>query len=268
MTATLEPTRRTFLFGGKSKCFHALHPRRVNKPDLREVLRTGRKTDLWIVNSQVAASDIVQNIEWKNPPTCGAAIILDDVSATLLEAMEICFSKVAFSGSHGAMLLPEELAEAMTSNHRKDLAIAGTIDPQSKVLTFWRGDLSKLVVPLSAFENTSAVETPDFSQFAIIDYGQTIRFGEYEAAFDSLLYEFDPRFRQKLKKKRRESEQSFGASLRRLRKQRRLTRDDFTPLTAKTIARIERGEVSKPRGATLRIISDRLGVASEDIESY
>ncbi|MCC5828415.1 MAG: helix-turn-helix transcriptional regulator [Phycisphaeraceae bacterium] len=263
--------RRTFLFGGKAhrpERFRALKASRVRKPELHDVLRSSRKTDLWILYSQQAALDILSHVEWRNRPACGAALLLDDVRASVLEALEGCFSQVAFSGSRGAVLSPEELSDAMIADHRGDLAIMGVMDDQSRTLTLWRGDMSKLVVPFSAFDNTSDVEKPDFDRFSIVDHGQTIRFGEYEAAFDSLLYDYDPDFRRELKKKRRKSDQSFGASLRRLRKQRRLSRDSFPPLTAKTIARIERGEVSTPRGKTLATIAERLGVEPEEIEGF
>jgi transcriptional regulator with XRE-family HTH domain len=54
----------------------------------------------------------------------------------------------------------------------------------------------------------------------------------------------------------------------RLRKQRRLKRSDFAPISAKEIARIERNEVEKPHARTLETIAERLGVRPEEIESY
>ena len=69
-------------------------------------------------------------------------------------------------------------------------------------------------------------------------------------------------------KERQESEKSFGASLRRLRIQKRLSRSDFAPLAAKTIARIERNEIGKPHGKSLNTIAQRLGVAVDQIETY
>jgi hypothetical protein len=96
----------------------------------------------------------------------------------------------------------------------------------------------------------------------------TVAFGGYEASADGILYEFDPAYRQKLKKERQASEKSFGASLRRLRLQRRLKRGDFAPVAAKTIARIERGDVERPQGKTLEAIEKKLGMNAEQIESY
>ena len=60
----------------------------------------------------------------------------------------------------------------------------------------------------------------------------------------------------------------YLASLRRLRLMRGLSRDDFPGVAAKTIARIERGEVERPREETLHRIAQRLGVAPADITTY
>ena len=54
----------------------------------------------------------------------------------------------------------------------------------------------------------------------------------------------------------------------RLRKQRRLKRSDFAPISSKEIARIERNEVEQPHAKTLEAVADRLGVRSEEIEGY
>ncbi|HQA43685.1 MAG: helix-turn-helix transcriptional regulator [Phycisphaerae bacterium] len=100
------------------------------------------------------------------------------------------------------------------------------------------------------------------------DYGQTLRFGRYEAATEAVLYEYDPDYRRHLKARRRAEDTGFGPSLRRLRKQRGLRRSDFAPLSAKTIARLERGEVEKPHGDTLAIIAKKLRVKPDEIEMY
>jgi hypothetical protein len=98
--------------------------------------------------------------------------------------------------------------------------------------------------------------------------GRPLILGAYEASADSILYEMDQEYRKKVHRQRKDSQKSFGASLLRLRKQRRLRRGQFAPLSAKTIARIERNEIAKPRGRTLQIIADRLGVPPEEIGTY
>ena len=60
----------------------------------------------------------------------------------------------------------------------------------------------------------------------------------------------------------------IGACLRRLRLQRGLRQSDFGDVSAKTIARIERGETEVPLGQTLKAIVARLEVEPDEITSY
>ncbi len=167
------------------------------------------------------------------------------------------------------VILPNEaLAEVLTDANRRDLCLGGSVDGRLGLLVVVRGDLDLLTVPLSAFDASGEGIEPDFADFEVIDHGQTLRFGIYEASFDAVLYEWDPEYRRRIGQLRREEERSFGASLRRLRLQRRLSREDFPGVSAKSIARIERGEVGRPRPDTLRKIADRLGVAPGDIQGF
>jgi hypothetical protein len=65
-----------------------------------------------------------------------------------------------------------------------------------------------------------------------------------------------------------EKDASFGGALRRLRLQRGLRREDFDGISAKEIARIERGEVAKPHADTLATLAARFGVKPEEIETF
>ena len=126
-----------------------------------------------------------------------------------------------------------------------------------------------LTVPFSAFETSGDGTEPVFSEFAMIDCGQTVRLGAYEAAVDAILYENDREYRRRLSKQRLQAEQSFGASVRRLRKQRGLRREDFEPdLSSKTIARIEQGKVKRIRAKTLGAIAEHLCVAPEELATF
>src|ERR1035437_5732277 len=131
-----------------------------------------------------------------------------------------------------------------------------------------RGNLQAVVAPFSLFPKSGDGTAADFAMLRLTDYGWTIALGEYEAAADAILYELDPDYRSRLKKQRRQSERTFGAALMRLRKQRRLKRSDFAPVSSKEIARIERNEVEKPHAKTLEAIALRLGVRPEDIDGY
>ena len=162
---------------------------------------------------------------------------------------------------HAAVLLaPEE--------DKAELFFAVAVDPRSRSVTLYRADLTVFSIPFSLFQPSGDGTRPDFSRPRVTDYGRTVVFGEYEAAGDAILYETDAEYRKKLHVQRRETERSFGASLRRLRMQRRLTQSDFPGVTAKTVARIERGEVGKPHGKTLKILADTLGVNADEIETY
>ena len=162
----------------------------------------------------------------------------------------------------------EELPTALSGKDAADRFIGGAADAESKTLALVRGNLATLVVPFDYFKVSGDGTRPDFSRLSLSDYGLTIALGEYEAAADGILYEFDPAYRQRLRKERLDNDRSFGASLRRLRLQRQLKRTDFPGIASKTIARIERSEVEKPHGRTLEMIAKRLGVGAEQIENY
>lgn len=162
----------------------------------------------------------------------------------------------------------EELVEVITRAAASDRFIGGNADPKAKTLTLLRGDMETVVAPFSAFARSGDGTAPDFSRLGLVDYGRTIVLGEYEAAADAILYELDADYRRRLKKQRRQSERTFGASLLRLRTQRGLKRSDFAPLSTKEIARLERNEIDKPHAKTLDVIAGRLCVRPEEIASY
>ncbi len=116
---------------------------------------------------------------------------------------------------------------------------------------------------MSCIERIVAVT--GFFRLRLTGQGRTVALGTYEASADAILYDLDAEYRRWLNKVRRQDERTFGAALMRQRKQRRLKRSDFAPVSAKEIARIERGEAEKPRAKTLQPIAHRLGVRAEEI---
>lgn len=54
-----------------------------------------------------------------------------------------------------------------------------------------------LTVPFVAFETSGDGTIPDFDRFSVVDFGQTIRLGDYEAASDAVLRDFDRACRQR-----------------------------------------------------------------------
>lgn len=173
------------------------------------------------------------------------------------------------SADEGARLLPaEEISAVLGSANRADLFVGAAVAPDDAAVILYRGNLEPLVVALAWFRAPHGGPTPDPSRLAIADFGQTVRLGDYEAAADAILYEFDDAYRRRAKKRHIEQDRSFGGALRRLRLQKGLGRSDFPGLTAKEIARIERGNVKKPHQRTLAVLAKRLGVPADKIPRY
>ena len=108
----------------------------------------------------------------------------------------------------GVTLPQDEFAEALAAENRADLFVGGLLDHSSEMVTLLRGNLETLAVPFSAFPTSGDGIVPDFDNFAVTDCGQTVRFGEYEAASDAILDEYSPEYRQRRLKERRAAERT------------------------------------------------------------
>jgi DNA-binding XRE family transcriptional regulator len=194
-------------------------------------------------------------------------VALEKVTEGRRVLLDALFSVVVEPG-HGTRILPvDQLREVLASDDRQDLFIAARAIPEDDALVLFRGDLRSLIVPLSSLARRKGGPIPDPEDVAVTDYGQTIRLGAYEVAADALLYELDPEARRRARKRAVASEESLGGSIRRLRLQRGLTLHDFPAVSAKTVGRIERGEV-QPRSATLAKIARQLRVSPEELATY
>ncbi len=194
-------------------------------------------------------------------------LLLERATTARRELLHAHFRVVVAPDDDVLLLPPNELVDVMRDERRDDLFIGGVVDREDAALVLYRGNLDRLVVPLEWFEARPKAR-PSFSAFAIIDGGQTVKLGAYEVAADAILYAFDSDARRRMKGRALEQDSSFGGAVRRLRLQKGLSRADFRPISAKTIARIERGDVEAPRGHTLGAIAKHLGVKPEEIESY
>ena len=199
----------------------------------------------------------------------GNLLTLEAAKADVRPTLEGFFGHVVGASRHFKKLPMEELIEVLCSqpDERHDVFVGGLLNLEFGTLVLVRGNLERVIVPLSMFR-PSGRTTPDFNKFEIGDYGHTLRFGEYEATADIVLWEVDPEYRKRAKAKERANAKGFGPSLLRLRKQRGLSQSDFPNVARKTISRIEKGEVEKPHGTTLNRIAKVLGVPPEMIESY
>lgn len=249
--------------------FAALHPKKVSSAQsICQSLEQANQHSLWISDDK-ALTDVLLKLVSGCPRSLGNMVLLHRPSLASLPILSQYFRHVAF-GLDGGFLPSEELAEVLGAANKSDLFIGGLVDDDSETLTLWRGNFETLTVPFSALAPSGDGIAPNLSAFSVTDYGHTVKLGEYEAATDAILYEFDPQYRRRIARERRQAERSFGASLRRLRKQRGLRREDFSPLAPKTIARIEQGAVDSSRihPRTLSIIAKKLAVESDEIATY
>ena len=195
-------------------------------------------------------------------------LILDEPSGPRKELLHLLFRVVVAPGK-GVTLLPIEiLREVLASDRRTEVFVAGMIDRAAELAVLYRGNLAPTVVPFAWFLRRNPTPKPNFRDFELTDYGQSVRFGEYEAATDLILYDFDADYRRRAKERQLKLDDSLGGCIRRLRLIRGLSREDFPGVSGKQIARIERGEITNVRARTLAAIAAALKVRPEEITSY
>jgi len=248
--------------------FASLLPHVVSsKSDVRDWMSRATRDSLWVSYARDLTEALVKNASVAQP-TLGLGLFVHSVDVKTIPALTSCFRRIAFT-TDGGFIGDTELVEVLEAANRRDLFIGGSVDKATETITFWRGDLKPLAVPFSAFERSGDGTVPDFNKFSVIDSGQTVQLGDYEAAVDAVLYEYDPEYRRRISKKRLQQDRSFGASLRRLRKQRGLRREDFQPdLSAKTIARIEQNKVKRIHKRTLHALAEHLSVDPQEIATF
>jgi hypothetical protein len=188
-----------------------------------------------------------------------------EVTHLLLGAL---FRYVVTATDHFRLLELDELMEVLASPGREDLFIGGAVDKERGAVLLYRGSVEPLVVPLRWFRNGASKAAADPDSFEVTDFGQTVKLGPFEASTDAILYEFDPEYRRRARKRALDEDSSFGASVRRLRLQQGLSRRDFPGVTEKAVARIERNEINRPHARTLEILASSLGVPVEELAAY
>jgi DNA-binding Xre family transcriptional regulator len=252
----------------RASAFAGLHPQVVSSTTgLRDSIKNASKDSFWISYASDLTDALVKRVP-SDRSTLGLGLFMHALDLKTIPVLSSLFRRIAFVVD-GDFISADELAEVLESENRENLLIGGFVNHSAKTVTLWRGDLESLTVPFSAFEASGDGTAPDFNSFSVIDSGQTIKLGDYEAAVDALLYEYDADYRRMMSKTRLQKDRTFGAALRRLRKQRGLRREDFEPgISAKTVARIEQGKVTRIQPKTLQSLAHRLAVEPQQIASF
>ena len=262
-------SRAVYLLDGgvrEARALRSLAPRPLRTRD--EVLAAigGSPRDtLWVVPGDAGLCWLVSALCRTPRRRKGWLLALAPVPQAVVPVLASRFERLVLSPQ--AMLPLGDIAAVLARADRSDFCIAGSADSRSGSLILVRGDLSILPVPFPDAPEGTGAPAPVAGLLRIVDHGRTVQLGNYEAAFDAFLYERDPEYRRRLLAQRSAEDRSFGACLRRLRKQRRIRLREFGSLE-KTVARIERGEVSTPRKATLQSIASILAVLPEEISKY
>lgn len=224
-----------------------------------------RSPVVWIADQATQLCPLAQH-----KPRAGAnhrLLLLNGASWMEREVLNLVFRFVVSPGQGMRLLPAPELKDVLAAPDRGDLFIGGFASPCDDLVVLYRGTLEPLVVPFSWFQRKPGARI-DFESFGVTDYGQTVTFGEHEVATGNILYAHDAAYRKQARQRELQHDDSFGASLRRLRLAHGLRRGDFAGISEKEVARIERGEIATPHRRTLETIAARLGVGADELGSY
>jgi len=254
--------------GHASRAFARLQVERLrSQSEIRDALERHRRQALWVAPHAPAVRLLLAALAGRSKGD-QRLLSLEPANGARHGLLHAIFRFVV-SADEGIRLLPtDQLALVLGSPNREDLFVGGAVAPDDATVILYGGSLEPLLVPLAWFRVRRGGPRPDPSRLTIADFGQTIRLGDYEAATDAILYEFDDAYRRRTKKRQIARDRSFGGALRRLRVQKGLRRTDFPGVTAKEVARIERGEVKKPHPSTLAALAKCLGVPAEKVATY
>ena len=239
-----------------------VEPIRLQTPaEIDEALDLDENT-LWVARNPALFHDYIgrgHGRHWRR------LLLLGSAPRIRLEYLRQLFTAVVAPGDDIGLLPEDQLFAVLAEEHPEDYFVGAGYNEDDDAVVAYRGDLRTVTVPLDELEPNPR-NKPDPTDLEIVDWGQTLRLGDFQVPADAILYERDPDFRRRRRARRREFDDSFGGSIRRLRKQRGLTQQEIPGVSSKTVGRIERNEVENPREDTLRKLADALDVDPERLD--
>ncbi len=158
----------------------------------------------------------------------------------------------------------QRLCDAM-KNAEPARLIGAVPDVSLAAVTIFRADLSSLCVAEAWFKQSGDNAITDIAALRLEDDGSMVRLGSRRWPAHQVIAAFDATFRRRLRQLEHTQNDTLGGLIRRTRKDRRLAREEFPGIDAKTIARIERNEIIRPQRETLRLIAQSLGLPVEQL---
>lgn len=88
-----------------------------------------------------------------------------------------------------------EIRRAPKETQRK-VFVTGFVDFKVQEVVLIKMDNSEIDVPFEWFKPTSLGVEPDFDNLSIIDFGYSIKLGQYEASSHAILYQFEIEYKE------------------------------------------------------------------------
>lgn len=226
--------------------------------DVEAVLAIDDNT-LWVARDPSVLHDYIdqgRGRHWRR------LLLLETAPRIRLEFLSQLFTGVVAPDADIDLLPEDRIFAVLAEKHPEEYFVGAGYNEDDDAIVVYRGNLRTVTVSVDQFEANPRAE-PDPADLEIVDWGQTLRLGDYQVSADAILYDRDPEFRRRQRAKRREFDDTFGGSIRRLRKQAGLTQEQIPGVSAKTVGRIERNEVDNPRDDTLQKFADAFGVDAD-----
>ena len=181
------------------------------------------------------------------------------IRCEILPALMARFERIVWFDS------PDHVSQAKRKaieRHDSSVILGSLFDGRTGTLSLMRCDLSCAIVPRDLAHRIwgGGDQRPELS-----DDGTMLSCHGRNMSASEILAAVDPVFRREYRRRIWAQQRDLGSRIRHLRKLRHARREDFPGVTAKTVARIERGEIKNPQKETLRLIALHLGVKSDQL---
>ena len=185
--------------------------------DVLRAFTESPKDSVWVTKGTSYLTALAK--ESMQPSGYRRLLVLTPIEEVTHHVLSTWFRFVVVRRDGISLLPPKQLLEVVRAENRDELLIGGAYDSTDRVIVLYRGSVDPIVVPLDWFREHDGQIRANPEKLSVIDYGQTVKLGDYEAGADAILYEFDEEYRKRAKRRLVDSDPSLGGAIRRLRLQ-------------------------------------------------